>query len=240
MSVSPASSCNITNWDIVHEYPRGYPRQAAFQSSESSWSIYRAFNYLHARVILELQDDLRDLESQLKRLDNSDFKNGDERRLMSRKDDRRYAKRDNAKVARVELLEKIRTKLINYGQCFRSTTTYFGTYTDSQIDEVLAKARELNAFQRPSNRDYSSFRTWFWNEKPLSYPPEEQFIKRKEDLISLRHGREWSSFDGFVESCVRKMHCKLTQVCHQAALLSNLTVTLEDIHDQGVTRENKR
>jgi hypothetical protein len=34
---------------------------------------------------------------------------------------------------------------------------------------------------------------------------------RKEDLVSLRHGREWSGFDGFVESCIRKVHCRLTQ-----------------------------
>lgn len=85
-------------------------------------------------------------------------------------------------------------------------------------DELLIKARDLNAFQRPSKRDYTSFRTWFWNVKPLSYEREEQFIKRKEDLISLRHGREWSGFDGFIESCVRKMHCKFTQVQQRTLL----------------------
>lgn len=79
-------------------------------------------------------------------------------------------------------------------------------------DELLVKARDLNAFQRPSNRDYRSFRTWFWNKKPLNYEPEEEFIKRREDLVSLRHGREWSSFDGIVESCIRKLHCRPLQV----------------------------
>jgi hypothetical protein len=86
------------------------------------------------------------------------------------------------------------------------------TVINFTADEILLKARELNAFQRPSKRDYHSFRTWFWNVKPLSYELEEQFIKRKEDLISLRHGREWSSFDGFIESCLQKIHCRLTQV----------------------------
>jgi hypothetical protein len=80
------------------------------------------------------------------------------------------------------------------------------------LDEILAKARDLNAFQRPSERDYRSFRTWFWNVKPLNYEAEEEFIKRKEDLVSLRHGREWSGFDGFIETCIRKLHCPLTQV----------------------------
>jgi hypothetical protein len=80
-------------------------------------------------------------------------------------------------------------------------------------DEVLIKARKLNTFQRPSNHDYRGFRTWFWNTKPLSFELEEQFIKRKEDLISLRQGREWSGFDGFIETCIRKFHGPLTQVC---------------------------
>lgn len=85
--------------------------------------------------------------------------------------------------------------------------------TKTQADEILLKARELNAFQQPSKRDYQSFRTWFWNVKPLNYELEEQFIKKREDLVSLRHGREWSSFDGFIETCIRKVHCRLTQVC---------------------------
>ena len=79
-------------------------------------------------------------------------------------------------------------------------------------DEILLKARELNAFQRPSRRDYRSFRTWFWNVKPLNYEAEEQFIKKKEDLITLRHGREWTGFEGLVESALMKFHCRLTQV----------------------------
>jgi hypothetical protein len=79
-------------------------------------------------------------------------------------------------------------------------------------DEILSKARDLNAFQRPSKRDYRSFRTWFYNIKPLSNELEEQFIMRKEDLVSLRHGREWSGFDGFIESCLRRVDCRLTQV----------------------------
>ncbi|KAF2035249.1 hypothetical protein EK21DRAFT_55133 [Setomelanomma holmii] len=177
---------------LVQEYPFGYPLQAAFQSSESSWSIYRAFDYLHARVILQLQDEIRELEMQLKNMDEIDLENGDGNRLMSRKGDLKQAKREKIDSKRVGLLEAIRSKLVHY-------------------DEILVKARDLNAFQKPSSRDYRAFRTWFYNVKPLNYKPEEDFIRRKEDLITLRHGREWSGFDGFIESCVRKMHCSLTQ-----------------------------
>lgn len=100
----------------VEDYPIGYPLQAAFQSSESSWSIYRAFNYLHARVILELQEELRDLENKLKKLDESDLENGNVKRLMSRKDELKQAKREKTGSARLILIETIRGKLVEYGE----------------------------------------------------------------------------------------------------------------------------
>lgn len=176
----------------LEEYPKGYPLLAAFQSSEPSWSIYRAFNYLHSRVILNLQDELRVLEEQLYKLDRIDDENGDTARLGSRSKELREAKNNKTESKRLVLLATIREKLVHY-------------------DEIIVKARDLNAFQRPSNRDYSSFRTWFWNVKPISYELEEQYIKRKEDLVTLRHGREWAGFDGVIENCIRKLDCKWIQ-----------------------------
>ncbi|ORY09511.1 hypothetical protein BCR34DRAFT_589249 [Clohesyomyces aquaticus] len=176
----------------LQDFPRGYPLLAAFQSSEPSFSIYRCFNYLHSRVILELQDELRVLEKDLTKLDKIDSNNGNEKRLGSRANDLKQAQAEKTESKRAKLIASIRDKLVNY-------------------DEILVKARELNAFQRPSNRDYRSFRTWFWNEKPIGYELEEQFIKRKEDLVTLRCGREWGGFDGLIEELVRKLHCPLMQ-----------------------------
>lgn len=176
----------------LQEYPKGYPLLAAFQSSESSWSIYRAFNYLHSRVILELQDELRVLEEQLSDLDEIDHLCGNTDRLQSRSVELEEAKKEQTDSERLGLIAKIREKLVNY-------------------DEILVKARDLNAFQRPSHRDYGSFRTWFWNKKPISYESEEEYIKRKEDLVTLRHGREWAGFDGVIENCIRKLDCKWIQ-----------------------------
>jgi hypothetical protein len=97
----------------VQDYSKGYPLQAAFQSSESSWSIYRGFSYLHARVILDLQDELRCLEEDL---DEIDLENEGEGRLRSRKDDLKYAKEKGIVSPRAHILDKIRSKLISYGQ----------------------------------------------------------------------------------------------------------------------------
>ncbi|KAH7121196.1 hypothetical protein B0J11DRAFT_590106 [Dendryphion nanum] len=176
----------------LQDYQPGYPQQAAFQSSDHSFSIYRGFNYLHSRVILELQDELRCLEKDLNSMDKMDTKNGKSERVTARAKDLSWARREGKPSKRAELLEKIRSKLVNY-------------------DEVLVKARELNTFQRPSKRDYRSIRRWFSMEKPLSYSQEEEFIRRKEDLVTLRQGREWAGFDGLIEELIRKCHCKLTQ-----------------------------
>jgi hypothetical protein len=83
----------------------------------------------------------------------------------------------------------------------------------------------MNVFQRPSKRDYRSFRTWFWNETPLASEREEEFIKRKEDLISLRNGREWGGFDGFVEDVIRKFHCPFIHVSYPLISLHSCTIS---------------
>jgi hypothetical protein len=106
----------MSNTHVVQEYPLGYPRQAAFQSSESSWSIYRAFDYLHSRVILDLQEDLRGLERKLVDLDEMDVENGNEDRVTSRKDDLEAAREAGEESKRANLVHTIRTKLVNYGE----------------------------------------------------------------------------------------------------------------------------
>lgn len=99
----------------VQKYQKGYPLQAAFQSSEPCFSIYRAFDYLHSRVILELQDELRCLEENLAELDEIDDKNGRKKCLTSRASDLRQAKRDKKPSERASLLVAIRNKLVSYG-----------------------------------------------------------------------------------------------------------------------------
>ncbi|KAJ4986800.1 hypothetical protein SVAN01_07727 [Stagonosporopsis vannaccii] len=198
----------------LQSYPEGYPRQAAYQASESSWSIYRAFHYLHARVILDLQEEIRDLEKQLEILDLCDSSDSDtELRVRSRRDDLREGRDDDGGVSkRATLLEKIRGKLLDYGQDNRDHRFSEAVWNaDAPADEILVKARDINTFQRPSNRDYRSLRKWFWNVKPLWLEAEDEYIKRREDLVSLRHGREWSGFDGFIENCIRRLHGPLMQ-----------------------------
>ena len=151
----------------------GYPRLAAFQSSESSFSIYRSFDCLHSRVILSKQDELRRLELKLNKLDKSE---GNKRALASDV---------KAGSERRELIDTIGERLVSY-------------------DELLVKARELNTFQRPSDRDYGSVRNWYARKNPL-VAAEGAFLQQREDLITLRQGREWAGFDGLIESSINRL-----------------------------------
>ncbi len=131
-----------------------------------------------------MQDELRELEEQLQELDEADL-------LENRK---RLSSRKKAGPKRLGLFSKISEKLISY-------------------DEFLIKARDLNAFQRPSNRDYGSLRRWFYFKSPL-VQREADFIKKREDLVTLRQGREWAGFDGWIESMIKKLPESLAEVLY--------------------------
>lgn len=55
----------------------GYPKLAAYLDSDDQFSVYWRFGYLHSRLLLHKQDELRGLEDRLQILDNLDL-NGDE------------------------------------------------------------------------------------------------------------------------------------------------------------------
>jgi hypothetical protein len=61
--------------------------------------------------MLDLQEDLRGLESKLTKLDQVDLEKG----IRSRRDDMKQVKEANTESERATLLEKIRVKLISYG-----------------------------------------------------------------------------------------------------------------------------
>lgn len=51
--------------------PNGYPQLAALLSRNQSFLVFRRFNYLLVRLIFQRQDELRQLEEQLDRLDGT-------------------------------------------------------------------------------------------------------------------------------------------------------------------------
>lgn len=84
--------------------------------SDDNFMIYRRFGFLYSRVLLQKQDELRELEENLDQLDLKDSKESDQSRraLQSRaRDQKRTGKPDHQ--TRQELLKASEEKLFDYG-----------------------------------------------------------------------------------------------------------------------------
>lgn len=94
---------------IVNKLPRGYPNLAAFLDSDESFMIYRRFGFLQSRLLLEKQDELRQLEEALDHMDRREAKR-DETRPMTRDLPEEHLKQ------RVRLLTMIEEKFLAYSK----------------------------------------------------------------------------------------------------------------------------
>lgn len=65
----------------------------------------------------------------------------------------------------------------------------------------------MGTFKQASNCDYRSVTTWILDEWPLANEKEESFMKGRDDIITLRHEREWNSFHSIVEMWIGKLRC---------------------------------
>jgi hypothetical protein len=98
----------------VEKTPNGFPKLAAFQSSEANFSLYRSFSYLHSRVLLDLQDEITTLEKELDDIDWDDY-DEDPVRLKSRDFDMSQPDGEGEPRSRRVILREIKAKLMEYG-----------------------------------------------------------------------------------------------------------------------------
>lgn len=85
--------------------------------SDDNFMIYRRFGFLYSRVLLQKQDELREVEETLDDMDKRDAKESNQSRLalQSRaKDQKRTG--DSSHQTRQELLRSTEEKLYSYGQ----------------------------------------------------------------------------------------------------------------------------
>ncbi|KAF8856191.1 hypothetical protein BDZ45DRAFT_654497 [Acephala macrosclerotiorum] len=164
----------------LEECPDGYPRLAAFLDCDENFMLYRRFGFLQSRLLLHKQDQLRELEKDLDRMDKYDQIENPSL-LRSREKD------DAVNGSREKLLCKVEDKFKEYAQ-------------------LLTAARDIASFNRPPARDYTSVKSYFDEEAPLC--AVESYIYRKEDIISLRPGRETAWLDAMVEKILQKFGCR--------------------------------
>lgn len=180
---------------------------------------YRGFGYLHCRVLSALQYDVEKLEQELDGLDQFDKSTSvNHLKLSCRARDDREATPDkisnedfHAEFGRTrpEVMKDLRLKLMEYGMLCQ---TFLQLPADRKSDEILLKTKDVANLQRPSKRDYESVRDWFVDEQPL-VSDEALYIQRKEDIVTLRSGRECASFDSLVERVLSRIDKFLTDRC---------------------------
>ena len=79
------------------------------------------------------------------------------------------------------------------------------------LAELLKAGRDLASFNQPTDRDYLSVKSYFDEEQPQV--EDEAFIYSKEDIISLKPGRENAWLDAFLEDMLNKFYCRFLKVC---------------------------
>ena len=75
------------------------------------------------------------------------------------------------------------------------------------------KTQDIVRLHKPSDRDYQSVRNWFSREQPI-VENEQDFVERREDIVTLRQGRECAIFRAAIENILQKLPRQLTKVCH--------------------------
>ena len=83
--------------------------------------------------------------------------------------------------------------------------------TDTSIASLMQAAQSLTNCNRPSSGEHHSVRNFINYRQPL-VPSEQKFILCKEDLITLRPGREHAWLDSSMEKVLKWMRCDLIEV----------------------------
>ena len=95
--------------------------------------------------------------------------------------------------SRTDLLAAIEEKILEYGK-------------------LLTQANQLQGLNTPTDRDHMNLSNYFWNEAPV-VEQDQGWLLQKEDLVTIRAGREHAWLDAAVESFLRWYPCRPVKVC---------------------------
>ncbi|RYP71586.1 hypothetical protein DL771_004712 [Monosporascus sp. 5C6A] len=150
----------------INDAPNGYPKLGALIATNENYLIFREFKYLQARLLLEIQDQLREYEDELDALERDSHIT--RVNLQSREiNDRRPGHRK-------ELMRKIEDRYEKYLS-------------------ILSFASSLALRVGPSNTDYNSLQNFFRNHAPLVQ--SEEYYLHRQDLVALKPRGDTSQVD---------------------------------------------
>ncbi|RYP76768.1 hypothetical protein DL770_007178 [Monosporascus sp. CRB-9-2] len=169
----------------INSAPNGYPKLGALIATNENYLIFREFKYLQARLLLEIQDQLREYEDELDALERGSHIT--HVNLQSRE------MNDRGPGQRKELMRKIEDRYEKYRGIPVSPgnlSTLAANYAEVSI---LSFASSFALRVGPSNTDYNSLQNFFRNHAPLA--KSEEYYVHKQDLVALKPRGDTSQVD---------------------------------------------
>ncbi|KAH7050181.1 hypothetical protein B0J12DRAFT_89133 [Macrophomina phaseolina] len=157
--------------------PKGSPRMAAFLDSDENFMMYRRFGWIQSRLLLNKQNEISDLEKDLELEDG--FPPKDEP--------------INGEVTRYEGTSEYKQQIL------KDLEKKFCEYS-----QLISAARDMMLMHRPTSSEYRSLRSYCDYSANLS-ELDEEWVHCKEDLITLRPGREHAWLDRAIEEALRRL-----------------------------------
>lgn len=195
----------------LEDYPKGFPRFAAWMNCDENFLMTRRYGWLHNRVMLYRQSELRQLEIKLQLCDEGD----DESKDPALVDHRMFARGDAGEY-RKELIQQIDEKLEQYGMTLTRTQQAMhriGTLLLTPItDSIVRRVKEMSSLPKATRRNYTSVCNHIDKHAPIAQREQDVFMNDS-DFVALVEQHETKSFDGFVEDILTLLPCKrVTQV----------------------------
>ncbi|KAF1973290.1 hypothetical protein BU23DRAFT_134352 [Bimuria novae-zelandiae CBS 107.79] len=150
------------------------------QGEESVVPMYRKFGNLNHRVLLHLQDEISELEEELRYLDEciaqcSPRDHAGHHHPASRRGDARYG--GEMHYWRTELLGRIYLKLGQYNSALTSFNTMVKNLDPANTEEIQA------------------YHSWMEKHAPIDHM-ESRFLEHKNDLLTVSEGRSATTLGG--------------------------------------------
>jgi hypothetical protein len=147
--------------------------------------LCRKFAFLHNRVLLHRQGELRGLEDELMAMDSDIAENDAE---LSRQ--RMHANDCSSEMS--SLINKIDIKLKEY-------------------NDIVQRIRSFASLQRAIKQDLRNVGNFLWNERPLSDRDAQPFYRNR-DLVSIIDAKEGRWFDDHIARLLYRFATRLTVV----------------------------
>ncbi|OAG03666.1 uncharacterized protein CC84DRAFT_1149243 [Paraphaeosphaeria sporulosa] len=167
---------------LADKLSKGSEDSQAKSGEEAVAPMYRKFENLNHRVLLHLQDEIAELEEELRYLDEciaqcSPRDHAGRHHPASRRGDARYG--GELHYRRTELLGRIYLKLGQYNSALTSFNTMVKTLDPANAEDVQA------------------YRSWMEKCTPIDHT-ETRFLEHKNDLLTVSEGGSASTVGGVI------------------------------------------